>query len=363
VIETEPRNPRRPADQQLCGFARCRQPLPPPGPRGGRPYEFCPERTWPGGRSCKQLANAVDALQEAIGDAGDTAALAGATDEFGTRVENLLGPLHELVAALGTVRGRVESELTDATRRAEEAHERAAEDNGLRHRAEQVAEEARHAEEEARRREADAVALAEEHQRHREESEALCAAAVAQAKDAELARARAEADARAERDRASAAEQRAQAERVMAERSADGAATARRGEATAAAERDAAHAAAATAQETARTTEDRLSRQLAEARADALADRERLTETNQRLHAMEAAHHAEVGELREQLWAARAQAAQSAAVADEHRAVVELLRGLLPTAPPAASASGSTATTPPATPSAAAPAPPVPDKS
>ncbi len=325
MIETEGRTPRRAADQQLCGFARCRQPLPPPGPRGGRPYEFCPERTWPGGRSCKQLANAADALREAVGDIGDAGPLAGATDEFGAHVDHVLGPLRELVSALETVRVRVESELADAVRRAEEAEERAAEDNGLRHRAEQAAADAAHAEEQARHREAEATALAQEHQRHRDAAEARSAAALDRTKEAELALARAEAAAAGERDRADAAERRARTERAGAERAAAEAAEARQSTATAVVERDAARTALADARSAALATEARADR----ARADALADRDRLTEANRRLRDLEAAHHTELGELREQLGAARAQTAQNAAAADEQRAVVDLLRGLL----------------------------------
>src|SRR6201999_2647005 len=63
----------------LCGFSRCRAPLPGPGPRGGRPFAYCPDRSWPGGKTCKQLAAAQEALAEALGEASGVA-LSGATE-------------------------------------------------------------------------------------------------------------------------------------------------------------------------------------------------------------------------------------------------------------------------------------------
>lgn len=95
---------------QLCGFSHCRNPLPPPGPRGGRPFEFCPDRSWPGGKSCKQLAGAEDALKEALGDTSDAVALATVTTEFGAKADAVLPHLGALSAALETMKGRVDAE-------------------------------------------------------------------------------------------------------------------------------------------------------------------------------------------------------------------------------------------------------------
>src|SRR5438128_12406188 len=82
----------------LCGFSRCRAPLPPPGPKGGRPYAYCPDRTWTGGKTCKQLAAAQDALAEALGTSADTGVTATA-HAFAAAAGKITGPLTEVLAA------------------------------------------------------------------------------------------------------------------------------------------------------------------------------------------------------------------------------------------------------------------------
>ncbi|HWD02509.1 MAG TPA: response regulator receiver protein [Amycolatopsis sp.] len=170
----------------LCGFRQCRAPLPPPGPRGGRPFEFCPDRRWPGDRTCKQLAAADQALREALGDAAPHAGLADAAAEFVRAAAEVAEPLQTLRNALDTVAARAQHEVGAALSRAEAAEERAAEADGLRQAAETRAADAG-----AARTAAEAHAR-EQEERADAESESA-AAAVAARKSAELAQARAEA--------------------------------------------------------------------------------------------------------------------------------------------------------------------------
>src|SRR5204863_9607507 len=82
----------------LCGFSHCRAPLPAPGPRGGRPFAYCPDRTWPGGKTCKQLAAAQDALTEALGTPAD-AGITSSTSAFTAAAAELAQPLGDVPGA------------------------------------------------------------------------------------------------------------------------------------------------------------------------------------------------------------------------------------------------------------------------
>ncbi|UMP04878.1 response regulator receiver protein [Amycolatopsis sp. EV170708-02-1] len=113
----------RAPEQARCGFRKCREPLPPPGPRGGRPYEFCPDRTWPGGKSCKQLAAAEQALREALGDdAVPSAALLDAGQAFDQAAAALTDPLRTLSNALDAVTAHLRDEIAAAVGQADAAH-------------------------------------------------------------------------------------------------------------------------------------------------------------------------------------------------------------------------------------------------
>ncbi|OXM46476.1 response regulator receiver protein, partial [Amycolatopsis thailandensis] len=115
-------------EQARCGFRKCRQPLPPPGPRGGRPYEFCPDRTWPGGKTCKQLAAAEQALREALGDeAVPAGALSDAGQAFEQAAAAVTGPLRTLSNALDAVTAHLRDEIAAAVGQADAAREAAAE--------------------------------------------------------------------------------------------------------------------------------------------------------------------------------------------------------------------------------------------
>ncbi|OLF14649.1 hypothetical protein BU204_26280, partial [Actinophytocola xanthii] len=107
--------------------------MPPPGPKGGRPFAYCPDRAWPGGRTCKQLAAAQDALAEALGEppTADTA-LAEATAGFGEAAARLAAPLAEVLAEASALRGAIAEELTAAAARVEQAESSASTERGLR---------------------------------------------------------------------------------------------------------------------------------------------------------------------------------------------------------------------------------------
>ncbi|MDQ3404159.1 MAG: hypothetical protein M3548_12295, partial [Actinomycetota bacterium] len=134
----------------LCGFSRCRNPLPPSGPRGGRPYEFCPERRWPGNATCKQLAGAESALRSALGVEPGSLSLGGFAADVREHVDRALEPAAALKAVLEQVASRLAQEVTAALETAETADRTAAEDRGLRERAEAQAAESERAAAEAR---------------------------------------------------------------------------------------------------------------------------------------------------------------------------------------------------------------------
>lgn len=186
----------------LCGFSRCRNPLPPPGPRGGRPYEFCPDRVWSGNATCKQLAAAESSLRAALGVDPGTLALGGFATDVREQVSRVLAPADALKAVLEQVVARLDTEVTSALAAVEASDKAAAEDRGLREQAERQASESEQAAAEAR-------ALAEENQAARSAAEHARDEAVAKARAAELKQARAEARRDAEHERAEQAEHRA----------------------------------------------------------------------------------------------------------------------------------------------------------
>ncbi|MFI5606641.1 response regulator receiver protein [Amycolatopsis sp. NPDC051903] len=194
----------------LCGFRQCRAPLPPPGPRGGRPFEFCPDRRWPGDRTCKQLAAADQALREALGDSAPHTGLTEAAGEFVRAAAELGEPLQTLRNALDSVAARAQDEVTAALARAETAEARAVEADGLRQAADARATGAE-----------EAKAAAQTHAREQEEradaAAETAAAAVTARKTAELACARAEATATAATERAEQATADARTERTRAD--------------------------------------------------------------------------------------------------------------------------------------------------
>ncbi|HVK23244.1 MAG TPA: hypothetical protein VM677_17950 [Actinokineospora sp.] len=186
----------------LCGFSRCRNPLPPPGPRGGRPYEFCPERSWPGNATCKQLAAAETALKAALGTESGTLALGGVATEVRDHVERALGPAEALKSVLEQVITRLDGEVAAALAAVDTAQRDAAHDRGLRERAERDAEDARQAA-------AEAVETTAGHDAARADAEHARDEALTRMKAAELKQVRAESRRDAEHERAEQAEHRA----------------------------------------------------------------------------------------------------------------------------------------------------------
>ncbi|MCP2251462.1 hypothetical protein LY13_000190 [Prauserella aidingensis] len=182
-----------------CGFRHCRQPLPPPGPRGGRPYEFCPDRRWPDNKTCKQLAAAEHALRTALGDTDPPTALRDATDTFAEASRQALEPLQTLGSALEDVTARMQEELTAAATRADEA-DAAAEQ------ARQAQAEAEERAAEAQRLRDEAIAEADRARADADEAQDTAQQATSAAEAAALAQARAEATAEATAERARTAE-------------------------------------------------------------------------------------------------------------------------------------------------------------
>jgi chromosome segregation ATPase len=201
----------------LCGFSHCRAPLPAPGPRGGRPFAYCPDRTWPGGKTCKQLAAAQDALTEALGTPAD-AGITSSTSAFTAAAAELAQPLGDVLAAANALRDTLAAELNIAAARVAEAEETAACERGLRQQAEEAAAaagvEARRAADHAADVVRDATAEADRRRAERDQAVAAAAAAAEARAEAERAQARAEGVATTERERA---EQTVREERDRAE--------------------------------------------------------------------------------------------------------------------------------------------------
>jgi chromosome segregation ATPase len=204
----------------VCGFSRCRRPLPMPGPQGGRPYAYCRNREWPGGMTCKQLAGAEHALRTALDDEGAPAALATAVGVFAESAEAVREPLALVVSALDSVRGSLEQDLISATERAERAEHRAvavrAEAVGAIEQADERVMAAEGARQEAERAQADADRRAVESAAAQAVAEAEAAESTERVRLAQLAQAGSKSAADELRTRVEVAEGRAQAERDRA---------------------------------------------------------------------------------------------------------------------------------------------------
>lgn len=289
----------------LCGFSRCRNPLPPPGPRGGRPYEFCPDRVWSGNATCKQLAAAESSLRAALGVDPGTLALGGFATDVREHIQRVLAPADALKGVLEQVVARLDTEVKSALAAVEASEKAAAEDRGLREQAERQAAESEQAAAQAR-------ASAEEHAAARAAAEHVRDEATAKARAAELKQARAEARRDAEHERAEQAEHRARDAAQL--------------------EHTALQAAAAVGQELAsvraelagleqRLVDDRAAATKALARAEAAVDSARTETTGVRaeLARAEERHRAELDR-----HAGRAETRLSTVSREHHNAVAEL---------------------------------------
>jgi chromosome segregation ATPase len=129
-----PRNTTR-----ICGYSRCGNTLVYDG--NGRPPEYCKDRHWPGGKTCRQMAQAE---RDAVRAAGLDAHL-DAFDSTAGQLVTVAGPLHErlgdLLAALDHVRDGALTRVGDAERQMAEAVQRA--DRAERHAQRATAEEHR----------------------------------------------------------------------------------------------------------------------------------------------------------------------------------------------------------------------------
>ncbi|MTD56451.1 response regulator receiver protein [Amycolatopsis sp. RM579] len=291
------------SDVARCGFRRCREPLPPPGPRGGRPYEFCPDRTWPGGKSCKQLTAAEQALREALGeDAVPTAALREAGEAFGSAAAAVSEPLRALSNALDAITARLQQEVTAAVTRAETA-ELAVRD------AERQRDAALATATEAQEAVRDAAVKVEEAEQAQAVAETAAQEAVHARSVAQLDQARAEAAAaaigeQAEKSAADAAAQRARADDLAGQLSS-------RAEELSArtAERDAAQAALQEFQHQAKTLERILTTQKTELTGELENIQGQLRQSEVRTQNLIAEHHTRDTELRTRLGEAHAELA------------------------------------------------------
>jgi hypothetical protein len=103
-----------------CGYSRCRAPLPPPGPQGGRRRTFCRNTRWDGDRTCAQMARAERDALDALGlDSSRTA--------FALDAERLRSTWRRCARrwSAGSRAGRVTSRLTEVEAHAVSAVEAA----------------------------------------------------------------------------------------------------------------------------------------------------------------------------------------------------------------------------------------------
>jgi len=117
---TEPPSvPEQPT--RRCGYHRCRQPLHYDG--RGRPPEYCPDRRWPDGRTCKQLAAAERSAERLTGLDAPLEAFQAAGERFVPAAESLARQLRDLVDAVDAVRQGALARVGDAEQVAAEAGE------------------------------------------------------------------------------------------------------------------------------------------------------------------------------------------------------------------------------------------------
>jgi hypothetical protein len=306
----------------LCGFRRCQEQLPPPGPRGGRPYEFCPDRTWPGGKSCKQLAAAEQALREALGEeAVPTAALQEAGDAFGRAADAVTEPLKTLSNALDAITARLQDEVNAAAARAEAAEQATREADRQRDvalaqaaDAEQVARDAHDGARAAEQAQILAEATADE---------ALAARSAAQ-----LEQARAEASTAAITEQAEKAAVDATAQRARADELTANLATRTEELAVRTAERDAARAALEDLRTQSGTLERVLTAQNTQLGTEVETVQAQLRQSEELNQRLIAEHHARAAEMQTQIGENRADLARAHGQLETARTEITHLTGL-----------------------------------
>ncbi|MEU1813230.1 coiled-coil domain-containing protein [Micromonospora aurantiaca (nom. illeg.)] len=130
-----------------CGYSVCDRRLPAKTGRGPK-FSYCPDRTWEGGRTCKEMAAAERAALEAAGTAGPLDVVARLLD----RADAAGGPIAELHELYTEIRQALSTTVTEAMAATREANQKAGEANA---RAEAAERAARSAGESARQAEND----------------------------------------------------------------------------------------------------------------------------------------------------------------------------------------------------------------
>src|SRR6476469_799476 len=127
-----------------CGYSRCRAPLPPPGPQGGRRRTVCRNTRWDGDRTCAQMARAERDALDALGLDSSRTAFALDADRLREHVEAVREPVEALVAALARVTTRLAEVEAHAVTSVEAANRRAADAEAARVAAQEARERAEH---------------------------------------------------------------------------------------------------------------------------------------------------------------------------------------------------------------------------
>lgn len=255
------------AEPRLCGYRRCRAPLPSPT-RPGRPYRFCPDdKSWGSDRLTCRAAEGAFAAVESLQPG--TAVTPAVLEDLRDQLRGAAGPLHDVLTAVATAQTHLDAEVLTALADRDAALVAATTDRVTRVAAEQHAAQAQ--------QDADTAQDQTREQRRRAD-EAVVAAAAAGRAAAEAQRAQDRAD-----GRVAALEDRLRRAEDLTDAVTDQAATLRQELATAAATARAGDVALEA--ERARVDELRAQHQrdladrdqrLEQLRADADAERERL---------------------------------------------------------------------------------------
>src|SRR5437763_11908494 len=119
-----------PAGARVCGYSQCGNTLDYDG--RGRPPEYCPDRRWPGDKTCKQMAAADRAGERAAGLDAPLDTFRASTDRLVAAAGPLAEHLTAVLTAVTAVRdgaltrvGDAERAMTAAIARAEAAESRA----------------------------------------------------------------------------------------------------------------------------------------------------------------------------------------------------------------------------------------------
>jgi hypothetical protein len=110
---------QQPAPIRRCGYSRCGQQLEYDG--RGRPPEYCSDRRWPDGRTCRQLAATERAAERTVGLDTLLEAFRATGERFAPAAQTLQQQLAELLHALDEVREAALARMTTAEQAAADA--------------------------------------------------------------------------------------------------------------------------------------------------------------------------------------------------------------------------------------------------